>query len=74
MLCDTAPMRTLAPLVAGILIGIIVTVGYVQMVGGWYVYNTLDEIECRATPMNAEVTPNQPNPCNFRRPRWRLLY
>lgn len=66
-------MRTLAIFLAGLVLGIVLTFSGVNLTGGWYTYFTIPEDECRYTRVAAEVTPGQPNPCNYRRPRWQLV-
>jgi hypothetical protein len=68
-------MKTVAVLVAGVALGVILTFGAVDLSGGWYTYHTLPTDECHGWPPSGiEVVPNQPNPCHFRRPRWHVLY
>lgn len=59
---------------AGALLGVILIMGYVQVSGGWYIYTTQDKWNCEVQPLALEIVPNQPNPCHYRRPRWRWLY
>lgn len=68
--------RTALTLIVGIAVGVAVTVGYVQVAGGWYTYSILTPEECRrehGNTITAEVVPHQPNPCHFRRLRWQLF-
>lgn len=56
----------------GLMLGVVLTLSVVMLSGGWYEYRTMTADLCQAMPMQAEVVPNQPNPCNFRRPRWHV--
>jgi len=69
-------MRVLAVFLLGVVVGAVVLFSAVQLSGGWYTYFILTPEECRreyGNAVTAEVVPHQPNPCHFRRPRWRLL-
>lgn len=66
-------MRTLAVLVIGLVLGVVLAVGAIEINGGRYVYRTFDEYECAESRSGWEVVPHQPNRCHFRRPRWQLV-
>lgn len=66
-------MRTVGVLIVGIALGVALTLGYIRAEGGRYSYFILAPDDCHALNGNAvtaEVVPNQPNPCHFRRPRY----
>lgn len=66
--------RTLVALLVGIVIGVVGTFTAVEISGGWYTYFTLPAGRCeRANVGDAQVVPNQPNPCHFRERRWSLI-
>lgn len=73
---DARVMRYVLLLLAGATFGILMTVLAIQISGGWYVYQTIPSTrygECYdPIPGGAEIVPHQPNPCHYRRPRWRL--
>lgn len=64
--------RTLLTLLFGTLLGAAGTVTAVEIRGGWWDYEILNEIQCRRSHNlgTAHVVPNQPNPCLIRTPRW----
>lgn len=72
-------MRTLLALVAGIALGILVTLAAVELSGGWWVYELRPTAICQPSGGvtrnlgSAHVAPNQPNPCLFREPRWSFI-
>jgi hypothetical protein len=65
--------RTLTIFSTGILMGVLLTLLYVELQGGWYEYFTLPADRCQVAQTHAEVVPNQPNPCHFRYRRWSLI-
>jgi hypothetical protein len=67
-------MRAIGVFLAGLVLGAALLFVVIQIAGGWYTYSTMPKDLCEAMPPQAEVVPHQPNPCNFRRPRWRILY
>ena len=67
-------MRTRLAFLTGAFVGAALLFVYVQLSGGWYTYFILPPEQCRREEGNsvtAEVVPHQPNPCHFRRLRWR---
>ena len=69
-------MRVAIGFGAGVILGILLTFAVVQVSGGWYTYFILSPDDCaqqNGNAVTAEVVPNQPNPCHFRRPRWQLV-
>lgn len=57
----------------GIALGVILTLAWAELTGGWYTYVLLDRTECQSGGMTlgpAQVAPNQPNPCLLRYPRF----
>jgi hypothetical protein len=67
-------VRTILLLLAGVALGVVLTVASVQVAGGWYVYQTAPADACRVMPPGGEIVPHQPNPCHTRSLRWRFLY
>lgn len=69
--------RTLLALVAGMVLGVVLTFAAVAMAGGWWEYAILPDGRCHPTGGNsvlvAEPVPHASNPCAVRYPRWTLI-
>lgn len=66
---------TLLALLLGIMLGVAGTFGAVELAGGWWTYQLMNNEFCNRSMQlgTTHVAPNQPNPCLFRSPRWWLF-